>query len=278
MYAYIWKELDSPQEAQWILEHFCTCSFTALSPKKVLTIAQIKNINHAVVARKSGYPLQYILQSWEFYGLSFSTGEGVLIPRPDTETLVEFVLENTDKSQDLKILDLCAGTGCIGIALAKNLPSADFTAVEFSVKAFDYLKENIARHKLDKLDFSALNDDVLSPELAKSIKNADIIVCNPPYLSAEDMDNLQKELTHEPRMALDGGKDGLFFYREITRIWRNSLKPDGKIYYEIGASQYKAVKHILLTSGFRHIRAKKDYCDIIRVISAAKDVTMTSSD
>lgn len=222
-------------------------------------------ISSRVLRRISGEPLQYILGEWEFYGLPFYVGEGVLIPRQDTETLVDVALEFL-KSRDAdsrKTLDLCAGSGCIGIALAK-LANADVTCVEKSPEAFDYLRKNSA---LNGAAITAVLGDVLDEQSAPG--EFDAIVCNPPYLSAEDMKSLQREVKFEPEAALFGGEDGLDFYRRLIPMYSTKLNPGGLLAVEIGMGQEIAVCELFRTSGLNP-QMKQDANGIIRVIYGKK--------
>lgn len=218
----------------------------------------------AAEKRTSGYPLQYITGRWEFFGMPFTVGDGVLIPRQDTETLVECVLNQFAGRENLVIADLCSGSGCIPVAIKKYLPSSRISAVEFSDKAMEYLKANTA---LNNSDIALFSLDVLNPESCSGFSDLDIITSNPPYLTDDDMKELQKEVTYEPEMALTGGHDGLLFYRNITSLWKHCLKPRGMIFYEIGMGQEKDVSEILVNNGFSDIKTWPDLCGIIRVVS-----------
>ena len=210
----------------------------------------------------SGYPLQYLLGKWEFYGLPFYVGEGVLIPRQDTETLVEFVINKLGKEKDLAGVDLCAGSGCIAIALDKKL-ECHITAIEKSETAFEYLEKNI---RLNNSGIAALRADVLDEKISSGFHDLDFIVCNPPYLTKDDMENLQKQVSYEPAEALFGGDDGCDLYRGIVRCWKRSLKSGGLICFEIGMGQEDEVSGILIQHGFENVRFIKDYCGVYRVV------------
>jgi release factor glutamine methyltransferase len=217
--------------------------------------------------RCGGYPLQYILGEWEFFGYTFKVGEGVLIPRPDTETLVEQVLEicRRKKLANPVIMDLCSGSGCIAITLKKELPHAKVWATELSERAVPYIRENA---KLNDAEINILKADVLDESTARRFENLDIIVSNPPYLTHEDMMMLQREVEFEPQMALAGGTDGLDFYREITGRWKNSLKSGGVIAFEFGMNQHEAVSRIMEENGFINIQLSRDTAGIIRTAAA----------
>lgn len=213
--------------------------------------------------RITGQPLQYILGEWEFFGMRMFVGEGVLIPRPDTETLVETVLHFC-YAKDMphpRILDLCTGSGCIALALQKNLPGAEVHALDISDTALSYARRNADYHKLP-VQFH--QGDVRN---LQDFGKFDIIVSNPPYLTTEEMAHLQTELRYEPALALDAGRDGLCFYREITRIWRTSLYRGGLLAYEIGEQQGEDVRRILAEEGLCEIRVVQDYAHHDRVVT-----------
>ncbi len=217
--------------------------------------------------RSSGYPLQYILGEWEFYGLPFIVGEGVLIPRPDTETLVDKVLEYAGKHENLKIADLCSGSGCIATAIEKNTVNSDVYAVEISDIAYKYLEKNI---ELNSSSVKPYKADVLRYETAEKFRDFDVIVSNPPYLTEDDMKHLQKEVSYEPEMALYGNSDGLEFYRRIPEIWYNSLKHGGMMAFEVGMGQAQDVAEILKENGFKDIKAVNDLSGIARAVYGRK--------
>lgn len=238
-----------------------------LLEKTYISEKQLKLAESIAYRRNTGEPLQYILGEWEFFGMNFCVGEGVLIPRQDTEVLVETVIESARRIESPKIIDLCSGSGCIACAVAENVKSARVYALEKSEKAIEYLSRNI---ELNKVDIEIISADVLSEGNAKRFNEFDIIVCNPPYLTAYDMKALQKEVAFEPETALFGGDDGLLFYREITRIWKNCLKTGGILAYEIGMGQEEDVKAIMAENNFLNIEFIKDIPGIIRVVRGEK--------
>ncbi|MBQ8967768.1 peptide chain release factor N(5)-glutamine methyltransferase [Ruminococcus sp.] len=217
--------------------------------------------------RKKGEPLQYILGEWEFYGLTVKVGKGVLIPRQDTETLVELIVDKYKNSDNLVVTDLCAGSGCIALALEKYLGCREVYAVEKSEAAAKYLAENI---KLNGSAVKLVMGDVLKEETAESLPVADIITCNPPYLTSADMAALQTEVTHEPAEALFGGEDGLDLYRAVTRIWKDRLVSGGTLIYEIGAGQEDDVMQIMVQHGFENVRCRPDPCGMMRCVMGTK--------
>ena len=263
--------LESPEfEAGCLAEQLFGTAWRLMPPQQLaqpLTPEEDAALHTLARRRLAGEPLQYLLGEWEFYGLPFAVGPGVLIPRQDTETLVECALQATEGILAPSILDLCAGSGCIGIALAHCLPHARITAVEQSADALRYLQENAA---LNRTPLHIVKGDVLDPALAESIRGADIIVSNPPYLSAADLAALQKEVQAEPRAALDGGEDGLLFYRQMPALWLESLKPGGRLLFEIGMGQEEAVSDFLARAGYTNLEIFPDLAGISRVVSGRR--------
>ena len=244
--------------------------FPMFSPKEPVPDNKAAEILSLARQRSEGYPLQYLLGQWEFWGCNFRIGEGVLIPRPDTETLVEHVLGICHRKglKKPKIADLCSGSGCIAVALKKEIPEAEVYAVELSEKALYYLRQNTELN--DCGDIRIISGDVLKSETARRISELDILVSNPPYLTTQDMNELMTEVRYEPESALFGGEDGLDFYRAITELWRASVKDGGYIAYELGLGQHEAVKAILETNGFGDVELQRDGAGIIRTVAALK--------
>ena len=226
--------------------------------------AQAERLGSLLQARAAGQPLQYILGEWEFYGLPFKVGPGVLIPRQDTETLVDVALSTLREGgkETPVVLDLCSGSGCVAVAIKANFPGGQVTALEISDKAFDYLERNIA---LNRVDITALCGDLRSYEHAGGL---DLVVSNPPYIPKREFAGLQDEVNHEPIIALDGGEDGLSYFRAIARRYKDQLAPEGVLLLEIGAGQQESVGQILRSFGFGGIREYVDLNGIVRVIEA----------
>lgn len=255
---------DAKAEAGFILMYLTgeshpilTMGSSLLSKEKA---EEAFNICHR---RAYGEPLQYILGEWDFFGETFKVGKGVLIPRPDTETLVEEAVRLRKCYSTTKFVDICSGSGCIAASFARNIKDSNGFAVEKSTEAFEYLCENL--RNLAPWIKPCLSD-VLLPETAAQFTELDLITANPPYLTAQDMKELQREVTYEPNLALFGGEDGLMFYREITRIWKNSLKSGGYLLFEVGLGQYKDVMKILKENGFCNIYFVCDLAGIERVV------------
>lgn len=212
---------------------------------------------------KSGEPLQYVIGRWDFYESEFHVGRGVLIPRPETEELTELVIDNAKRFCSPVVFDLCSGSGCIGISIAKALPSSTVYCVEKSEEALQYLLKNAESISNVKV----VNSDINYPS---DIKNADIIVSNPPYIKSSDLSTLQSEVQFEPPMALDGGADGLDFYRIIAEKWNSNLKENGMLFLEIGEDQGEAVYEILEKQGFKEIEVIKDMYGNNRMVKSVK--------
>lgn len=217
--------------------------------------------------RANGEPLQYIFGEWDFFGLTFKVGRGVLIPRADTEILVEKALELISDREDIKMIDLCSGSGCIPAAVVNVNGKVIGYALEKSEEAFPYLEENLSAHAES---IKPVLCDVLDEETVKLYKDIDIITANPPYLTDRDMAELQEEVKHEPVMALHGGSDGLYFYREIASLWKNALKDGGWLVFEMGLGQYRDVMEIMAEQGYMDISYACDYAGIERVVFGRK--------
>ncbi|MBR3421375.1 MAG: peptide chain release factor N(5)-glutamine methyltransferase [Ruminococcus sp.] len=239
------------------------------SPLEAVPSSAEAQIRAMTERRRNGEPLQYILGEWEFYGYPFRVGAGVLIPRPDTETLVDNVIQlcRGNGMTSPKIADLCAGSGCIAVTLKKELPLAEVYAVELSQEALPYLRQNIA---LNEAAVTIIEGDVLAETTAARLTGLDIVVSNPPYLTAEEMNDLQAEVQREPAMALDGGGDGLGFYRRLTPLWKRALNVGGFICYEFGMGQHEQVGNILAENGFENIKFTRDLGGIVRTVTAQK--------
>ncbi|MBP0984145.1 MAG: peptide chain release factor N(5)-glutamine methyltransferase [Oscillospiraceae bacterium] len=239
-------------------------------PERAVNAAQLAELEGFVSRRLSGEPLQYILGEWEFYGLPFCVGEGVLIPRQDTEIIAEVALDYAKKHEkpDFLAADLCAGSGCIGITLAK-LAGVRVKLLELSDQALVYLRRNIVLNGVDCL-CESVHADVLSEKTAEDLPQLDLIVTNPPYLTAKDMRELQTEVGFEPETALYGGEDGLDYYRRIIPLWSGKLRPGGMLAAEIGMGQEREVMKLFEQSGIM-AQSEKDLCGIIRVIYGIKN-------
>lgn len=221
----------------------------------------IKDVDRMI----AGYPLQYILGKWEFMGLRFYVGPGVLIPRPDTETLAQTAIDIMQRVTSGCLADLCAGSGAVAISAARLVPGITADAFEISDDALMFLNKN---NELHGNVVNVIKADVLmNPDIYEKY---DCITANPPYITEHDMESLSPQVKHEPYIALCGGRDGLDFYRAITALWRDSLKKDGWMLFEIGMGQHDDVKNIMQNSGYEDIFFKQDLSGIIRVVGGRK--------
>ena len=196
-----------------------------------------KLLSEPVTRVMDGEPLQYIFGKWDFYESEFVVGEGVLIPRPETEELVQLAIDEAKKLNEPVIYDLCSGSGCIGLSITNKIKGSTVYCVEKSEKAFKYLEMNAAGIENAQLILADINDELDLP-------CADIIVSNPPYIRSDDIEGLQKEVSFEPKMALDGGEDGLDFYRIIKDKYLPRLKSGGLLLLEIGNEQGDDIKNL----------------------------------
>lgn len=219
-----------------------------------------------VERRSNGEPLQYILGKWEFMGLPFYVGEGVLIPRPETEMLVEFALDFLKDKKNPVAIDLCSGSGCIAISVAKHLPYAKVYAVEKSDLAFPYLKKNIWLNCV--FNVSAVHGDIFDRTLLSDFK-PDLILSNPPYIRSPEIASLQSEVRNEPSMALDGGEDGLIFYREIANGWLDRLGTGGAIAVECAEDQTEDIIR-MFSKKTKYAEAFNDLSGLPRTVTAIK--------
>lgn len=209
-----------------------------------------------------GEPLQYILGEWSFMGFDFKVGRGVLIPRDDTEVVVNLCIDFLENRADKKTVDLCSGSGAIAVALDK-ISGAKVTAVEIDETAFSYLETNVKE-----------NNSSVKPVMADALEicdtfadgELDLIVSNPPYIKSADIETLQKEVRLEPRLALDGGEDGCDFYREIVSRWSRKLKKGGALAFELGEGQADAVKALMTEQGFSDFKILLDFGGVQRAI------------
>ena len=214
----------------------------------------------------AGEPVAYLIGEWEFYGLPLDISESVLIPRPDTEVLVEQVLSRLQGVSEPRILDLCAGSGCIGLALAKHLPGSRVVLGELDEGALRICRQNIRRNDLTgrvvPLQMNALEKP------PAHLGEFDAIVSNPPYIPDGDIAGLDVSVRdYEPHLALRGGEDGLDFYRAICAQWRTALRADGRLLFEVGIGQADDVLRIMRSCGFGDVEITPDLNGIPRVVS-----------
>ena len=212
--------------------------------------------------RLAGEPLQYLLGEWEFYGLPFEVGPGVLIPRPETELLVDRALAAAEGRPSPALLDLCSGSGCVPVALGKKLPGAKIWGVELSPEALGYFRRNIQRNRAENV-FAVAGDVFAMPEEVTG-RRYRVITANPPYIPRGELASLQAEVRREPALALDGGADGLDFYRRLPALCFPLLEPGGLLVFEIGEGQGQAVAGLLREAGYQDIRVNRDLSGLER--------------
>ncbi len=225
-----------------------------------------KRIHDLVDRRLAGEPVAYIIGEWEFYGLPLDISRDVLIPRMDTELLAErAILLARAAGEGARVLDLCAGSGCIGLAVAANVPTCRVVLADVSEGALRVCKQNVRRCGLNAQVVCMLADAMQPP--AANLWDFDVIVCNPPYIPSADIPGLDISVKdYEPHLALDGGKDGLDFYRGIAERWGNALRLDGSLVFEVGIGQVGDVEMIMAKNGYTDIKTYQDTAGIWRVV------------
>lgn len=239
----------SGQDQAWLIAHTGDACPEDWQARSVDALHRLEN----------GEPLQYLLGEWEFYGLPLAVGPGVLIPRADTETIVETCLLALAPVPDPAIWDLCSGSGAIALALASRRPDARILAAELSEEALPYLRQNIAALAPDQV--TAVQTDVLT-QLPDGL--CDLIVSNPPYITGADMQILSPQVRREPELALYGGEDGLRFYRQLTHSCYDHLRPGGWLIFEIGYDQGESVPALLRQRGFDQVFCRNDLAGVPR--------------
>jgi release factor glutamine methyltransferase len=251
---------DSKVDAWYLLEYVIkeNKSYFLMHQQDRLKAEQEQQYKEVLALRGSHIPLQHITKEQEFMGLPFKVNEHVLIPRQDTEILVEEVLK--DITGEMSVLDMCTGSGCIIISLKHYKDKIKATGVDISSEALKIAKENAS---LNRCEVQWIESNLFE----KVEETFDVIVSNPPYIPTRDIENLAKEVRlHDPMIALDGLEDGLHFYREITKNALRHLKPNGLLCFEIGHDQGEAVSMLMKDSGFVNVRIEKDLAGLDRVV------------
>ena len=234
--------------------------------KLYTTDAVVQKTASYLERRKLGEPVAYITGSWEFYGIPLQITKDVLIPRSDTEVLIdtakEFLL---GRKMDARILDLCTGSGCIACALAREFPASRIVAVDISASALQVCRSNISQNRLTSRVLCMQADALASPPLG--IGTFDIIISNPPYIASADIMELEPSVRdYEPIWALDGGEDGLKFYRGIIKHWKQVLRRGGLLLFEVGEDQASSVQEMMMNAGFAEAEYRQDTAGINRVV------------
>ena len=265
----LYPEMEIKSFSYLIIEKLTGFSRTQIIVNKntLFSDKQRHEIESFIEKLKKFVPIQYILGETEFYGLNFNVNESVLIPRPETEELVDWIQKENDKSAPLNILDIGTGSGCIAISLKHEFPNASVTAFDISDKALETAKLNARQNKLE-VNFSIV--DILNPPEVS--EKWDIIVSNPPYIPEEEKSEIHANvLDHEPHLALFvPNNDPLLFYRQIGLFAQKHLNSNGKLYFEIHRDAGQSSISLLKEQGFRNIELRKDISSNDRMIKAEK--------
>jgi len=262
------KGVESPRaNSEILLAEILKCKRLELylSFDKPLAESEVQVYREAIRRRGLRIPLQYIVGNVEFFGLKLIVNENVLIPRPETELLVEKIINESVKSTSLKILDIGVGSGNISLSILKNLPNTNVVAIDISQIALEVAKQNAELNSLqDRIELKHF--DIMKDDL-NILGKFDLIVSNPPYVSENDFESLEPELkVHEPRIALTDNSNGISFYKRIIEVSDQILGRNGKIYFELGMGQSDIVKKLFEEKGFSNINVTKDYSGIDRII------------
>lgn len=263
------KDIDSPRtNAEYLLAHVLNCSRMDLYLKfdQPLTEEETSEYRELIKRRGQREPLQYILGTVEFYGLEFKVNRNVLIPRHETELLVEEIIKFAKDKRNLKVLDIGTGSGNIAISLMKNLEEIEIDAIDISQNAIDIAKFNAKSLGLDDcITFNSIDIKDLKTSLDKKY---DIVVSNPPYISEKDYLSLEPELlNYEPKNALTDELDGLSYYNLICSKAPDLINKGGRLFFELGISQSTAVNSFMEKNKFKDIKIIKDYQNIDRIIT-----------
>ena len=243
---------DAAWEADALLRMATGKGHLEQDPQRAMDEEEQERLDALTQRRCARYPLQYLAGRWPFYGIELAVGEGVLIPRPDTETVVEQALSMLRGVPSPRVLDLCAGSGAIGLAIKQMRPDAVLTLVERSDAALRYCRENAAGRG------QVVQADLFGYEKTLAPQSFDCIVCNPPYVTLQEYETLEPELAFEPREALVAAEEGLAFYRYLAEHYRAPLAAGGALVLEIGATQRAAVERFLGQNGWEGIGAAQD--------------------
>ncbi len=225
-----------------------------------------RRVEELVQRRLDGEPVAYIVGEWEFYGLPLDISRDVLIPRADTEVLAARAIEKAQAAgEGGRVLDLCAGSGCVGLAIAANAPNCRVVLADLSEGALRLCKQNVRRNGLNARVTCISANALEAP--SSMLWDFDVIACNPPYIPTGDIEGLDISVKeYEPLMALDGGVDGLDFYRFIASKWKSAIRLGGSLVFEVGIDQAEAVAQIMADNGFENIVTTEDTGGILRVV------------
>lgn len=262
--------VDTPQlDAEVLMAHVVgeRRVYVITHPDKALSEDELCRYRESVARRARREPLAYITGEREFWALSFEVTPGVLVPRPETETLIEAALSTLRERENPLVADIGAGSGIVAITLAYELPDAVVYATDISPAALYVTRKNSVRHQVE-LRVDVLEGDLLDPLPDEVRGKLDAVVSNPPYIPSDEIDRLQPEITEfEPRGALDGGVDGMDYHRRILKASKEWLKPGGWVYMEIGIGQGEAVSSYAKELGYKNTHITNDLAGIDRVVS-----------
>lgn len=249
-------------EARWIFEAVFECGreFLVFNSSTEADASKEEAYLQKINRRAKGVPVQYVIGAWDFYGESYAVGEGVLIPRPETELLVDFALDFLKDKTNPVVFDLCSGTGCIGLSVARNKPDAQVILVEKSPDALEYLNRNASDSGCRNV--RVVCGDVLLGFDCFDLPKPDLILSNPPYIESDDIDTLQSEVHCEPVMALDGGSDGMIFYNALNDKWIDECSA---VAVECGEGQADSIIK-LFSEKFADVYSVKDFNGFDRVV------------
>ncbi len=257
---------DSPEfDAQQLVSYCFGYNKTGLLMNSGAIVDDVKLIlfEDCVKRRALHEPLQYIIGMWDFYKYSFKVGKGVLIPRPETEILVDFAIDKIRQNDYKIVFDLCCGSGCIGLSVAKMCPQVKVYCVDISDDALEYTRKNKELLCCDNV--TVVKADILDGTSFIGLPRPDMILSNPPYICSSEIPSLQKEVHYEPKLALDGGDDGLVFYRQLSEIWYPLINRGGYLAMECGEEQADDILFLFVNKAEKG-RIVKDAADLDRVV------------
>ena len=263
-------ECDSPEfDAQQLISYCFGYNKTQLLMNSGAAVDEVKLIHFedCVKRRCNHEPLQYIIGMWGFHRFSFKVGEGVLIPRPETELLVDFAVEKIQKNKYSVVFDLCCGSGCIGLSVAKLCPNVKVYCIDISDKALEYTRLN--KELLDVDNVTVVKADIRESAGFIGLPRPDIILSNPPYICTDEIKELQPEIAFEPTLALDGGADGLDFYRSLSEIWYPFINRGGYLAMECGENQSSDILSLFIDKADKG-KVLKDAAGINRVVAVVR--------
>ncbi len=268
----IYPEREIQTFVEILLEYYAGLNKTdlILKSEEILKPTVNEQIENALFRLKKEEPIQYIIGETEFYDLKLKVNPSVLIPRPETEELVDWIIKNHKNNKKINILDIGTGSGCIPLALKNNLPNAKVFAIDISETALETAKQNA---KLNNLDVSFTQLDILNAEIKQKFEKFDIIVSNPPYIREKEKELMHKNiLENEPHLALFvGDNDALVFYKAIIHFAKNHLKKQGNLYFEINEAYGNEIITLLKENEYQDIEFKKDINGKDRMIRAVKN-------